>query len=47
MVYQGDIGNGGVAAGYQWLEKSYDFTVQANAKGTVYAAIGIQGTSEG
>jgi hypothetical protein len=47
LVYQGDTGNGlGSAAGYQWLEKAYDFTVQADAEGKVYAAIGIWGTWE-
>ncbi|MFH0941561.1 MAG: hypothetical protein V1823_00830 [Chloroflexota bacterium] len=47
LVYQGDTGNGpGSAAGYQWLGKAYDFVVQANADGHVYAAIGIRGNGE-
>lgn len=46
LVYQDDTGNGSSGDGYQWLEKTYDFTVQANAEGHVYAAIGIRGTEE-
>ena len=47
FVYQGDTVSGlSPAAGHQWLEKSYDFTVQADSEGRVYAGIGVWGTWE-
>jgi hypothetical protein len=47
LVYQGDTANGlSSAAGHLWLEKSYDFTVQADSEGQAYAGIGVWGTWE-
>ena len=47
LVYQGDTANGlSSAAGHQWLEKSYDFAVQADSEGRVCASIGVWGTWE-
>ena len=47
LIYQGDTANGlSSAAGHQWLEKSYDFAVQADSEGRVYASIGVWGTWE-
>jgi hypothetical protein len=48
LVFQGDTANGaGSSAGFQWQQKDFNFTVQANGEGKVYVAIGVQGTSEG
>ncbi|MFC1972223.1 hypothetical protein ACFLVE_02305 [Chloroflexota bacterium] len=32
--------------GFVWLRKSYDFNVESNAEGMLYALVGIQGTPE-
>jgi hypothetical protein len=47
LVYQGDTGNNAdPEAGYVWLNKSYDFTVQSNSDGMLYVIIGVWGTWE-
>jgi hypothetical protein len=47
LTYQDPTGNGEQHdAGYEWLEKSYDFHVVAGSDGTLYLDIGIWGTWE-
>jgi hypothetical protein len=47
LTYQDHTGNGEQHdAGYEWLEKSYDFHVVSGPEGTLYLDIGIWGTWE-
>jgi hypothetical protein len=46
LIYQKDTGNGSTGPGYEWLDKSYDFTIQSNSSGKLYVIIGIWGTWE-
>lgn len=46
LVYQGETGNGSTDPGYEWLDKSYDFTIQSSSSGKLYVIIGVWGTWE-
>lgn len=47
LIFQGDTGNNANAeSGFVWLYKSYEFTVESDADGKLYATIGIWGTWE-
>jgi len=48
LTFQGLTGNGYDSdVGFVWLDKSYDFNIQANSEGKLYVSIGVWGTFEG
>lgn len=47
LVFQGDTANNAKPeAGFTWLHKSYDFSVESGPEGKVYVLIGVWGTWE-
>jgi len=46
LIYQGETGNGSTDPDYEWLDKSYDFTIQSSSSGKLYVIIGVWGTWE-